>query len=1313
MEDELGPINIEFLLNNDQLKAKVAETEASLLGIDEQSQKTAAALNATFKTNIIPAATAEVEALNLKFRTGAINLQTYSAELVKLGVETKKVASQPIVNPAAVEESIGLIGVLEERLKLLKTQKIALVDVSQIELANTKIQALEVQLQQLHNVGRTGFDDLGNRMVETEAKTTPFGNALSRVTNLSNIGARAVTQLGRQLIGLGVGFLSFAIGAKAVEFLIDYIKNLDIFTGRLDQAKQNMLAFNNVMKDADQQAAPQIATLRLLYEGATDVNNSMEKRLGFAQQLREQNAAEFATSTNLAIVNGKLKGSYDELTQSIINNAKAEAAKSKISALESTILDAQFQINKNNIAKAKRLNQPLTESQSQAEDRSGGVTEQERNAGIIAQTNYANKTPTETIKIAQGTVDYLSKFAAGVTKSANALSDANKLLGNNLQNFNSLLTNAADKADYENIKKALQVKLDSLAPNDKQIAGIQDNIRKVEEIEKAYSPKTTDGQAAAKKADSVAKQQEAAAEALVKNQIDLQQKLKEFTDKNSTKALDPDQSALTQISDQFGNIKFQIEQANARYDAFVKKFHVGAVASFNANPENKIKLTKTDPNTLASQEDAAVTNQANLNENKYIQADIEKKKALYADYTFYKEKLGKEAADKEYSDLLLSGKDLQTYLAGLQNSIPKGDLTGAMVERRKLVTTEQEKDAKAQAGHLTDLAVAYNSYHNRLLLLEETYQANRAKLLQAGNTDAVNELDTSYKFEVENLQASQADKIAQIEHYNANVVELTREQAIAQIQALKEVQGASPNLTPGQNEDIDAQVAKLKGALGSLSGLSGNYSSQLEHQKADLIAQLAPLQEGSDKWKAIVKDIALVDEKLKGLKITEFQKTMGKVAEYSDAASQGFSTIASSFTDINPALSDTLATLGEITKTLGDGAKLAGSISEGNVAGIITGVANVASDVIGLFTRGKKSAEEADAALLKYQDDLLKGQIAYNELLREQARSQGDITKLTLTELKARQDMLKTQTTSAQSDYNTILAKIQSTGQEITGTHKEKYGGIFGAFQKTKTVNDTAGLGSADYDELLKLYTKGELTDSTKAWFEELKKVHDEMGTISDAAKAAKDQFNQLVTGTTADAISSAILDGFKNGKKGIADFAGEFETMIRDGLLSSLDAEFLKPKLAELYKMYADLAGDADGLTKADYDKLKADYNKIITETSKKVDDINKITGGPALNAANTSAVTGISKNITETTGTQISGHLAGIQLSVAQLPAMGKTMQDGLIEMRSQTLLQIKIEANTKRTADNTDKMVDSLDKIKGNQGDNLSALLRAFGK
>ena len=58
--------------------------------------------------------------------------------------------------------------------------------------------------------------------VESEVaveKVGRFEAAVNRVTSASFVGARVVTQLSRQIIGLGVGMLSFVIGAKAIDAL--------------------------------------------------------------------------------------------------------------------------------------------------------------------------------------------------------------------------------------------------------------------------------------------------------------------------------------------------------------------------------------------------------------------------------------------------------------------------------------------------------------------------------------------------------------------------------------------------------------------------------------------------------------------------------------------------------------------------------------------------------------------------------------------------------------------------------------------------------------------------------------------------------------------------------------------------------------------------------------------------------------------------------------------------------------------------------------------------------------------------------------
>lgn len=1291
MEDELGPINIDFIINNPQVVTAARQVQDELNATTQTAEQMAVIIGRSFGG-------AEVTNAANKAKSGFNGLENSITQI------TRELPAFTFSAQTGFEAISNNIGPLVDQINRVNTANRAGIATSLEDATAKGEQAKAAALQ-------GGASEEAAQQVADLVKQ----QALSAAEGVK--GAGVLKQL------LGALFSWNTLISVGITLVTVYGKEIgawvaSLFKGKdaLDQAKNNLQALNQVMASANQEAGKQIATSKLLYEAATNENNSMKDRIASAQELKKQYADQFGSAKLAAILNGEEKKSYDELTKSIIAKARASAAEGIIQKSSTNILNTDDQIRKINSARNAELKgAQFAPANSQTQGSAAAlariaIKQKQANDEINERANEAVAVQNQIKKSNEATINYLVNFAGGNAKVADTFNKNNKLLQEPLKNFNAIVAAISSKADVDNLRDGLQAKLSALAPNDKQIALYQDKLRQVEAIEKKYAPKISDN----KQAESLAKQQENAAQALVRKQLELQQKLKEFTDKNTEKQLDPDQSALTQVSDQFTNIKFQIEQANAQYDKFVKKYTVGAVAAFNANPANKVKLTKTDPNILASEQNGAITNQSNLNENKYIQADIEKKKQLYAEYTTYREKLGKDAADKEYAQLLLSGKDYQSYLGRIEKSIPADDLSGAMVERRKLVTVEQQKDAIGQAGHLTELAASYKDFQNKLLVAEDNYQLNRAKLVSAGNISAVDELDISHKLEIEGLQSSQADKIAQIQHYNANVVELTRKQAKAQIQALKEAQ-ASSDLSPEQYSNIDAQVANLKLAMGNLNGLSNTYSAELKKQKAELLAQLKPLEEGSQKWKAIVKAIAEVDEKLNHLKVDQFQQIMAKAADYADAASQGFNTIASSVADINPGLSDTLATLGEITKTIGDGAKLAGSIAEGNVAGIISGVGSVVSDVIGLFTRGKKSAEEAAAAMQKYQDDLLKGEVAYNALLRERAIAQDDITKLTITELKARQDMLKTQTGSAQSDYSKLLAKIQNEGQEVDNLKTVKYGGIFGAFQKSKVVQVTSGLSSDDYDALEKLYTEGKLTDTTKSWFEELKKVHDQMGDITDAAKAAADQLAQLATGTTASAISNAVVQGLQEGKKTVADFGDFFQETMQKAGLSFFESEVVNKKMAAFYEEFAKAA--EGGLTKDKIADLKSSYNKQIAEILNQYKDLTKVIGDPALAPGSSSALTGIGKNITEDTGNQINGRLGGIQLAMVsineQLPPIAKGVQDGLIEMRAQTLLQIKIERNTSRTADNTDKMADSLDKIKGNQGDNLSTLLRAFGK
>ena len=137
-------------------------------------------------------------------------------------------------------------------------------------------------------------------------------------------------QFTRQLLRLGTQFLLVGVIFQAATWLFDWIKNLDLFTGRLDQNKQNMAALNDVMKVAYKDAGAQIGNLEVINKTATDVANSTHVRVQAAKDLKATNPEAYANSSLMAIMNGQESKSYQQLTLDIYAAARAKAAQGKI-----------------------------------------------------------------------------------------------------------------------------------------------------------------------------------------------------------------------------------------------------------------------------------------------------------------------------------------------------------------------------------------------------------------------------------------------------------------------------------------------------------------------------------------------------------------------------------------------------------------------------------------------------------------------------------------------------------------------------------------------------------------------------------------------------------------------------------------------------------------------------------------------------------------------------------------------------------------------------------------------------------------------
>ncbi len=104
----------------------------------------------------------------------------------------------------------------------------------------------------------------------------------------------------------------------------EYIKSLtDINTASADYAKN------------------EITRLNMLYKAATDENRSKQERIESVKQLQAMYPAYFGNMSQEDIMLGKAKGSYDALTRSILQAAKAKAASAKIEENYSKIIELE------------------------------------------------------------------------------------------------------------------------------------------------------------------------------------------------------------------------------------------------------------------------------------------------------------------------------------------------------------------------------------------------------------------------------------------------------------------------------------------------------------------------------------------------------------------------------------------------------------------------------------------------------------------------------------------------------------------------------------------------------------------------------------------------------------------------------------------------------------------------------------------------------------------------------------------------------------------------------------------------------------
>jgi len=669
----------------------------------------------------------------------------------------------------------------------------------------------------------------------------------------------------------------------------------------------------------------------------------------------------------------------------------------------------------------------------------------------------------------------------------------------------------------------------------------------------------------------------------------------------------PEQSAIGQIEQSFNDLIVQINQANARYDVFVKKYGQKAVTAFNANPANKNKLVRIDTAPLVAAENSAIDTQSLADENKYIMQDIETKKKLYADYEAYKMKVGSQSADAEYADLLKSGKDFATYLHNIYNSADQlakdysGDNSGLIQQRKDGAKKELDALTEDQKKALQQLLIEY-----------ATYEQKRAAIITAGD-------DVEKKLRAANAN-EQADNVKK--ETQQKLDSLTESQ-VKTLDGWKELFDGAAHLTETQAQKALTEVKKfLDDALKTGAITQTLYDALIA--KADKARTAIANKDSADKLKAIGNSL---------------QEIAGYAGQFDENLGHALDTIGKIVSGVGNIKSD-LATLKDPDS--GSLSKLTASL------GIIGTAVNIVSAVVGLFSNSKAKAEQEQYNLELQQ----KAVEAINKSLQRQLELVKNIygtDRITaynkaLADIKAAQDKA-----TASLSNKLMLTNDNALNKEISKYNNgQSYNHYILTQQFIDSLTKSSDLAGKSLEDLQKLMDAGKLDVGTAAIVQSLVDLQQQ---AIDTQNAINEQF----TGSSFDSLLSDVDNLFENFDTLAENSTKNFEKYIQEALLKGLETKYLDKQFQTWYdELTADL--QPSGTLTADQIKaLQDEYNAIIKNAGDQLTAIENATGikfGSGDAATPTTDAAGkISAALTEDTAGEVLGTLHGIQLYASEI--------------------------------------------------------------
>lgn len=600
-----------------------------------------------------------------------------------------------------------------------------------------------------------------------------------------------------------------------------------------------------------------------------------------------------------------------------------------------------------------------------------------------------------------------------------------------------------------------------------------------------------------------------------------------------------------------------------------------------------------------------------------LQEEVRQRKEQYAALGEYERNLGKEQAEQDFQGLKSQGEDFIAYLNGKINGIQSkpNPTKEDRMNLSFLMTTRDQLAPKPDISAFKETIEEKKQYYKEDLDGYIKYLQDKRKLTEDDNSEEATQKRIVLDTEIGNAQKQQKNELDNLlKQYQTYTVKMASLKADYKKDD-KLLQNARNNVKPGEDVSrIDDTIIARKNSynqslaelqaenseftqvlFGNLEKISNSSLNKAINEARAFIANIRKKGNITPEMESFLKNIE------NGIDTAEKKKASRLPEDLMDAANalQECANFANVF---DGELGDVLQTAANVAKGAADIAEGIAQFSTNPLQGatsILSGITGIIGGIGSRLKENQKIREEYQQGLLEtYSKEL-----EYNSILRDRLRTQQQIGETTLQYSQRLQKELTAQKGSIDQEYQQVWGKLMNE-QYVSGTGY-KHGTWF---RKAKTWNEYSSLSGKSYQQIEELYTQDKLDGAAKTLFERLKALKEEGANVVEMMDQMNEQMRENWTGTTATAISDSIVQGFLDGKKSAADFAADFEGLMRTAMLQSVKMKYLDAPLRDWYERFA--AESENGLSQEKIEELRKAYDQIIESATKEAENIEKITG-------------------------------------------------------------------------------------------------------